>query len=521
MIINYVNESLRNQLLGIYAGDPDILAEHQEVIGFYNFYEGKAKTENDLLNEVTAGQSWLVPPGLDYKPSQDIRNHAKKLIKKQARFMLSVPPTIISKPRDKKNKDAAEGKKQFLEEILDETEFWNDAYKAFLDSTIGKRVLLVANANPGEEISFKFYTMPEFTFEVDPNNYKKLIQVIIAYQDSETEGKVLEEQVWHRWKYYMNEQTGTAWFDYGQFDGRGRLIEGTEEVKDTKLDELPCRVITNGGLTGEIEGKSDLADLIDLANAYNRTMSDFRDALRFKMFEQPVFTDADPQSVEAVKVAPNALIDLKTDPASGEGKQAKADMLSSTFNFVEAAETYLELTKADMYELMDQPRPEDIKNVPSGKAFKMLFYDLMARCEEKWNDWEPVVLWTLNFIVKATKQFSLYNGYEGRQYLETDARLMLRHNYPIPEDEAEQKKTALEEVKGNTKSIRTYIREFGDVLDEDQEFKEIIEEIKALSEAEADSFNTQLEEGLDDEGNLNNKQGQQGNPKGGTNPDEE
>lgn len=35
-----------------------------------------------------------------------------------------------------------------------------------------------------------------------------------------------------------------------------------------------------------------------MAMDYNKTMSDYRDALRFKMFEQPVFTDVKSSSLK-------------------------------------------------------------------------------------------------------------------------------------------------------------------------------------------------------------------------------
>ena len=41
-----------------------------------------------------------------------------------------------------------------------------------------------------------------------------------------------------------------------------------------------------------------------------------------------------------------------------------------------------------MYELMDQPLPESLVNVASGKALRMLNDDLIGRCEEKWQEWD-------------------------------------------------------------------------------------------------------------------------------------
>lgn len=518
---NLITANIQNALLGVYSASPKLLQERNEVLKYYCFYNGKAKSENDVMNEFTRGQSWEVPAGLDFTPSQDIRNHTKKLIQKQGRFMFGVEPDVLLKPMKKGDKDAAEGKRTFIDQVLTASEFWNETFKAFIDSTIGKRVLLTVAANPNEPIQFRYYTMEEFTYKTDPDDYKKLTEVIIAYMDEDSENKAAEYQVWHRWRYYMNPETGTAFLEQGDYDGNGKLIAGTEQIFDTKLDELPCKVIINGGLLGETDGTSDVNDLMELAVAYNKTLSDFRDALRFKMFEQPVFTDVDPKSLANAKIAPNSMLHLATDPAAAGTAKANAFMLSSTFNFKEAAEYFLDRTIGDMYEIMDQPRPDDIKNVPSAKAMRFIFYDLIARCEEKWKSWEPAIKWVVDFTIKATEQFSLYAGEPNREYIDTETVTVLKHNYPIPEDDEIKRKTALAEVAGRTKSIKTYIREHGDVIDEDGEFNEIIEEIKQLTAAEGDPFTTQVDDELGGEGGenfnkSNNKDDNQGGDKSKT-----
>lgn len=496
-----IDNAIKIQLLGPYILAPDVLKERNQVIGYYNFFNGPAANPMDLVNENMRGQSWANVDSLDYIPTQDIRNHTKKLLVKQARFMFGNSPDILMKPIDKKNKDQAEALRQFIDKILEDNGFWGDTFKAFLDCTIGKRVLLIVHANPGEPIQLRYHTMDEFTFEVDPADYKKLTQVIIAYMDKDTVNKPAKEQIWHRWKYYM--ENGKCMLTQGTYNGLAEPIK--EETVDTQLDEIPGRVIINGGLTGDTQGTSDLRDLIDMQNSYNKTVSDFRDALRFRMFEQPVFIDADFGTKEDGKtpnvpvIAPNAMIDLKTDPAAGENAKADARMLSSNFSFVEAAKEFLDRTKADMYEIMDQPRPEDIKQVPSAKALKFTFYDLMARCEEKWQSWEPAVKWMIRFMIKCIQQFNLYPGEWEKAWDSLDYTLVIRHNYPIPEDDTDKKTTAMNEVSSNVRSIKTYIKEYSDVEDVDAEYQEILQGIKDIGAASADSFQKAVEGELNGE----------------------
>lgn len=489
------NNSLQSKLLGIYSASPRLLRDRNVLMGLYNFFDGEAKTENDLLSDITRGQSWLKPTDLDYTPSQDIRNHVKKLIMKQGRFMFGKSPYILMKPIKETDKNLAEEKRRVMDYILDEDNFWGKTFKAFLDCTIGKRVLLTVIANPGEPMSFRYYTSMDFTYKVDPNDYSKLTEVIIAYcEDLEV---AFAKQVWSRWKYYM--QNGKCWLQSGTYDGNAQSL-GDEQITNTGLDELPCKVIINGGLTGDTNGTSDIEDLMDLQNAYNRTTSDYRDTLRFRMFEQPVFINADSDSLENIKIAPNAMIDLKTDPTiemSSGSSGADAKMLSSTFNFVEGAEGFLERVKGDMYEIMDQPRPEYLKDVPSAKAMKFMFYDLMSRCEEKWQEWEPAIKWLLKYMDKCIKQFKLYPEL---RIPEVETSIIISRNYPIPEDEESQKKIAILEVEGKVRSHKSYIRDFSDIEDEDGEWNELIKESVDLTSA-LDSFNLG---GIKDEGGADN-----------------
>lgn len=166
-----LNNQIQTSLLGVYATEPELLKERLEVQKYYSFYRGKAAYPEDLMSEYSQGQSWEVNEDLDYMPSSDIRNHVKKLIQKQSRFMFGSPPDFLFKPLNKKDKDNAEAKRMIIEQILDEASFNVKTFKAFMDCTIGKRVLLVVVSNPGAPIDVRYYTMDEFTYETDPRDY--------------------------------------------------------------------------------------------------------------------------------------------------------------------------------------------------------------------------------------------------------------------------------------------------------------------------------------------------------------
>ena len=502
-IYNQIDKSL----LGLYSNDRRFIEELREVKQYYEFYEGRVWTPEDDFND-DRGQLWRVKDR-DYKPTREVRNITKKLMKKQKRFMTSVQPDIVLSSVDDTDKDRIEDKRILLDRILDNGKFWNKFSKAFLDCTIGKRVLLVMSIDEEDEccpIKFRFYTMPEFTYEYDPNDSDKLLKVQIAYQDKDTVGKIQQEQRWHKWIYEMRED-GYCWCTYEIVDGTNTIAfvevpvspEINEEVDssstqvelheewNTGLTQLPCKVIFNDGLTGDIRGASDIKDLMDMAMDYNRTVSDYRDALRFKMFEQPVFIDADSTSLQNIKIAPNAIIDLKSDPTLGDGSSsssiAKAQMLSSTFNFQAAADAYLERLKKDMYECMDQPLPESLVNVASGKALRMLNDDLISRCEEKWQEWDEAILWLLDLIETVVVEGGYYKDLPNIECMSLETTCVLNHNYPIPDDEAETKEIAIKEVEAQVRSHQSYIREFGTQNEADKEFEEILEEVDMINQS--------------------------------------
>ena len=502
-IYNQIDKSL----LGLYSNDRRFIEELREVKQYYEFYEGRVWTPEDDFND-DRGQLWRVKDR-DYKPTREVRNITKKLMKKQKRFMTAVQPDIILSSVDDTDKDRIEDKRILLDRILDNGKFWNKFSKAFLDCTIGKRVLLVMSIDEEDEccpIKFRFYTMPEFTYEYDPNDSDKLLKVQIAYQDKDTVGKIQQEQRWHKWIYEMRED-GYCWCTYEIVDGTNTVafieqpvspqineeVEGESiqvelhEEWNTMLTQLPCKVIFNDGLTGDIRGASDIKDLMDMAMDYNKTVSDYRDALRFKMFEQPVFIDADSTSLQNIKIAPNAIIDLKSDPTLGDGSSsssiAKAQMLSSTFNFQPAADAYLERLKKDMYECMDQPLPESLVNVASGKALRMLNDDLISRCEEKWQEWDEAILWLLDLIETVVVEGGYYKDLPNIECMSLETTCVLNHNYPIPDDEAETKEIAIKEVEAQVRSHQSYIREFGSQNEADKEFQEILDEVDQINQS--------------------------------------
>ena len=505
--------------------------ELSEVEIYYEYFDGY--DAKDLDSDY--GQTWKInEEGLDYTPTREIRNFIKQLIKKQARFMMSKEPELSFSPLQNGQDESAENKRILFDYIFNKSKFWTKAANALVDATVGKRVLMLLVANEAEQIDIQFYSMPQFTYTVDPKNPSRLLSVDIVYQDERTKGMKSETQLWHHYRYEMKSGengSGVAqaledveeecWLTYALTDGEANQIYMTEdgsttikanlaklvEVEDnlgnkievplkvletapTGLSQIPCRVILNEPLTNDIYGSSDVKELITTADNYNRTVSDMRDALKFKMFEQPVVIDASSASVKGMKIAPNALVDLKSDPASsigsgGNSRQAKVATISGSFNFLPAAQYYLDEAKKAMYELMDQPLPEKVQNAPSGIAMQFLFYDLMSRCDSKWIEWDSAIEWLVEMLEEVLEKVNVDLGVLPDNIISsysTLTSLVINHKYPLPSDEVSARQVAMSEVQSNVRSHQSYIEEFSTKEKADKEWNRILEEQAQLDE---------------------------------------
>lgn len=529
--ISHTDEVLSQAFNSPLAQNQKFKKELTEVELFYQYFDGF--DVRDLNSDY--GQTWKInEEGIDYTPTREIRNFIRQLVKKQARFMMGKEPELSFSPIQNGQDEAAENKRILFDFILSKSKFWTKAANALVDATVGKRVLMLLVANENEKIDIQFYSMPQFTYTVDPKNPSRLLAVDIVYQDERTKGMQTEAQLWHHFRYEMrssSKESGVAqaledveeecWLTYALTDGEANQIYMTEdgsttikaslakivEIEDnlgnkvevplkvletapTGLSQIPCRVILNEPLTNDIYGSSDVKELITIADNYNRTVSDMRDALKFKMFEQPVLIDASTASVKGMKIAPNALVDVKSDPASsigsgGNSRQAKVATISGSFNFLPAAQYYLDEAKKAMYELMDQPLPEKVQNAPSGIAMQFLFYDLMSRCDSKWIEWDSAIEWLVEMLEEVLEKVNVDLGILPDNIIssyQTLTTLVIDHKYPLPSDEASAKEIAMSEVQANVRSHQSYIEEFSVKEKADKEWKRVLEEQAQLDE---------------------------------------
>ena len=531
--VSHTDEILSQAFDSPLAQNVKFKKELEEVQKYYEFFDGFDIT--DMNSDY--GQTWKIDEDkLDYVPTREIRNHVRQLIKKQSRFMMSQEPELIFNPVAEGREKQAEQKRILFDSILRQSKFWTKATNALTDATVGKRVLMTVLGNEGESIDVRFYPMPQFSYIVDPKDSSKLLSVDIVYQDERTRGMDKEAQLWHHYRYEMKagaSESGISsaledneeecWLTYVLTDGESNQIYITEDgettIKETSaklvdiednlgntiqvplavkesaptgLSQIPARVILNEPLTNDVYGNSDVKDLITIADNTNRTISDLRDALRFRMFEQPVIIDGSTKSLQGMKIAPNAVVDLKTDTSAsigaGGGRQAAVTYISSSFNFLPSVQYYLDEAKRSMYELMDQPLPEKVQSAPSGVAMQFLFYDLMSRCDGKWVEWDSAIEWLVAMVEEILEKVRVNieplpdNLKSAAQEITT---LTINHSYPLPSDEQAKRQIAMQEVQTNVRSHQSYIEEFSRNENAEDEWNRILEEAAQLEELSA------------------------------------
>lgn len=472
--------------------------ERENAAKDFLFYLGECEDKTKtILNKDLLGQSWLTLDNLDYEPSQVIDNKVKPLIHKQARFMFGKEPSILFKPFEKNTKKTCEELRQYIDGILNANKFWSNTLKAFRLATVTKRVLLRLEANPNQPVKLFYHSIDDFSYRLNTDDITKIDTVTFVRQDTSTASEEEAEQTWYRYTYYMKtleNKESKCYLKLETFKGDDLQNPVETQENDTELSKIPCWVLCNEQSITNAIGTSDIKDLKPLQDTYNRRLSDFNDCLRFLMFGQTSIIDATKETVDNCKIAPNALMALKSFEDSNNNRQAKVQRVESSFSNAEPVEMFLKRLEDSMYEKLGIPRPEQLQSVPSAKSIKYMYTELIARCEEKWHDWEPIIRSMLRLIVEACGKFDCYKDWD-HKWDSLLYSIVLNKNYPIPEDMEDKKHLALEEVQSNVRSHVSYIKDFSDDEDPEGQFNEIIKEITLLDNA-MNSFTRGLDDDL-------------------------
>lgn len=447
---------IRRELGELYGGR--VVREVERINRLYEIYEGR-------------GQDWQTAEGLSYRPNKTVTNYVKKLIKAEARFFASRAPELRFVPRAGGDGAACARMNERLNHILDASRFRSKLIQAARDCFIGKRVALKLSGGPGQPLRVDFRPAQEFVFDTLEDDTGALRKIIFFYQLAQDRVEEYDRRRQRIWCQKYELRNGRCYLSQGLFDGDGAPVSDQNLTDwDTGLSFIPCTVILNDGLTGDMTGESDVEALISNQHTYNHMNSDDADALRFNMFPMRYTVDASAQSAQSLVIAPGAYADLTTDPSCAEGR-ASIGILESQFNYDARLENRLNRTKNDMHDLLSVPNVslEQLRGLAqSGKGMRALYWELRCRCEEKWAEgWDDALRWM------AESLMAMSAVYRHTPPLPPDSyAVRVDHLYPIPEDEEEERAHDLQEVCAGVRSRLSYLEKWHDG-DAAQELRQI------------------------------------------------
>ena len=458
---------VKDELTGLYGAN--VLADMYDVMRLYDTYDN--------------GATYAVDTTQDYTPADLRFKNIKAIINKEARFLFSKTPDVwvdVDLGPEKANKERAKAVSSIYQDLVDrvllENDFKQALVKAARDCFISKRVALFYNINESG-IQISFLPSLEFVYDVDPNNANVITKIIAFYALNDAKAK--SEQRIYKKKYWLKD--GFAWYSEQVFDGMGNLVESITEEQKTLFPYIPAWVIVNEGLTGDLIGESEVDLLCDYESWYSRMAAADLDAERKGMNPIRYAIDASLESTKDLSIAAGAFWDISSDQSQAQDRAAQVGVLDSPMSYSSALSTTLDRVKNMMYEQTDVPNvnPEALKGVvSSGKTLKAIYWGLIVRCDEKMLAWRPAIQRMVQCIIDGARLYpqNVTKYLDGEKLPTENFSVRVDNQYPLPEDEAEEKTIDLSEVANNTMSKRAYMKKWRNLTDD-----EVDEELKNMA----------------------------------------
>lgn len=467
---------ISNELEGLYGSE--VLRELQSIIELYKIYDKGAEFKTEGSNG-------------DYTPSDLHYKEARKLINREARFLFSKHPDIqvVVPYNTSQEKERANAimtvYQQYIDNVIDSTQFYSKLVKAARDCFIGKRVAYFINCDEeNERITIDFVPSLEFVYDVDPEDTNRLTKLVTFYIINDSANKTAQRI--YKKRYRM--ENGICYLYEAIFDGTGQEIEVLTEDRATKFPYIPGGVILNDGLTGDVDGESEIALLAGYESTYSKLANADIDAERQGMNPVRWARDMDPTSTKNLSIAAGAFWDMNSDPNAPDGVTGEVGVLETTMGYTSAVNSTLGRIRSTMFEELDIPdtSAEALKGVvSSGKTLKAIYWPLIVRCDEKMLVWRPALRNIFQTVIDCAKLYPR----SAAKYLvsplpEAKYTLEVENQYPIMEDEQEEKTIDLAEIAAQTMSKKSYMKKWRGLTDEeaDQELKQIAAERELLED---------------------------------------
>lgn len=458
----------------------DLQAELTEICGYYKTYKKGA----DFATEGSNGD--YVAADLRYKMSYS-------LVNKEARFLFAETPDIIAGAKGngkatQEIKDALNTINVYLKSVLDKNLFEDALIKAAKDCFIGKRVAGVVNFNEEEGVTVSFLPATQFIYKArggDTNKLEKFVGFEITVDSKDYRLRRIFKK-----KYELERVGGkdTVYLEESLYDGAGREVEIITQRQALEIDFIPAVVFVNDGLTGDVNGESEIEVLQGGESWFSKLSNGDIDSGRKNMNPVKYVVDMNPASTKGLKSGPGAFWDLGTD-SNTEQPKPMVGLLEASMSYSNPLKATLDRIKASNYELVDMP---DISldtmqgQITSGKALKAIYWSLVVRCKEKMKMWGPKLRVLADIIIKGGYIYSTcIKRYIDGELMPVDYEITVEQNLPLPEDEAEEKQMDLNEVESRTLSRKSYMKKWRGLTDEEaeEELKQIALERQLLEDS--------------------------------------
>lgn len=483
-LLSVPSSLIKAELEGMYGSA--VLRDMYEIIQLYDVYE--------------QGVKYPVETNKDYTPADLRYKITRALLDKEARFLFSKSPDLFvdvdlgdTREQRDKAKEASTIYQDLVDKVLKENNFRSALVQAAKDCFIGKRIAMMFNVNVEDGMQVSFLPSLEFVYDVDPRDYNKLTKIVAFYGINNEKSK--QDQRIYKKKYWL--ENNVCWYSEEIYNGMGKLIETLSEPTATLFEFIPACVVVNDGLTGDLMGTSEVELLAGYEGWYSKLAAADMDAERKGMNPIRYTVDASPESTKDLSIAAGAFWDIASDQNQATDRSAQVGVLDSPMSYSAALSTTLDRIKGMLHEQCAVPNvsPDALRGVvSSGKTLKAIYWDLIVRCEDKMLVWRPA----LELMVKCIIEGARLYPEAGAKYLEEnlpDVEYTVRvdNQYPLPEDESEEKQVDLSEVNAQTMSKKAYMKKWRNLTDEeaDEELRQIALERQILEDAFVDLQNQQ------------------------------
>lgn len=481
------------------ASFPYFVLKNEMKTGYSLYAKELLQIKQNYINYNKGAKFYTEGSSGDYVPSSIRYKVARRLINKEARFMFSQTPDIVVKQlgTNEDEKTQIEIYQKIIDKVIEKSHFSRTLLQSAKDCFIGKRVACLTDISETEGILIHFYSSLQFYYETEYGSDK--LTKFITFENV-TESKTMNER-----KYLVNKYEdvgGVIYMSSILYTGNGSVEEVLIPKKETDLEYIPAVVIINDGTLEDKRGVSEMEQLVDLEEGYNKLANGDIDSLRKGMNPVRYTVDMNSATTKNLSSSAGSFWDLKSEQNQNE-IHPMIGTLAPQLNHSDILKQTLNRIENSMYEETEVPNitaETMVGTITSGKALKTLYYPLQTRSDEKMKTWIPC----LQAIMRAVIDLALINETLCKElYTVSDLKriqynIVISENYALIDDETEEKQNDINEINANARSRHSYMKKWRTDLTDEQINEELLQIAIENNMFDTMSVNTQVQSRLED-----------------------